>query len=202
MEVEKLVHIFKMLIALFPTEMDASQNSAKPDLSEAFVEQLTARGKAYYASEAEDRPPAAPAIHPAYLVPALFHSLTSASTLVGLQQRLRHHQQLGLLQELVKKFKAAAQQVSIQWNREEFLNWIVSALKVYGTSSLLERRGADIEWHLKTEDKQTLLQIAEIAADLEANRSLRPALQIAKTTLPKDIQMTVSREKTVAKRQL
>lgn len=191
-----------MLIALLPTEMDASQNSAKPNLSEAFVEQLTADGKAYYASEAEDRPPAAPAIHLAYLVPALFQSLTSSLTLIGLKQRLRRHQQLGLLQELVKKLKAAGKQVTIQWDREEFLDWIVSALKVYGTSSLLERRVADFVRHFKTVDKQTLLQIAEITADLETNRTLRPALQVVKTSIPKDIQMTVSREKSVAEQQI
>jgi hypothetical protein len=41
-------------------------------------------------------------------------------------------------------------------------------------------------------NKESLLQIAEIAADLEAYRTLRPALQVVKTAIPKDIQTTVS----------
>ena len=47
---------------------------------------------------------------------------------------------------------------------------------------------------LQAPDKHTLLQIAEISADLEATTSLRPPLHIVKTAIPKDIQMTVSRE--------
>lgn len=47
-------------------------------------------------------------------------------------------------------------------------------------------------------DKESLPQIAEIAADLEKFRTLRPALQVVKTTIPKDIQTTVSHSQNLA----
>lgn len=131
-EVDTLMHILEMLVALLPADADAAQDSAHLNESKTSVGHLVSEAQAYYASEAEMRPPTEPSVCPSVLIAGLFQNLTSSTMLVGLRQRLRHHQQLALLQALVKKLMSAGQRATIDWNRDDFLDWIVSILKVFG----------------------------------------------------------------------
>jgi hypothetical protein len=127
-----------MLVTCISIDADPVGEPSSSDGNISSIDQLATGAKEYYTSEAEMRPPSEPLIRPSDLMVVLFQSLTSSTSLEDLRRRLNHHHQLHLLQTLVKKLKAAGQQFTIEWERDDFLKWIASILKVFDSSAPIQ----------------------------------------------------------------
>lgn len=182
-----------MLVAMLSADAESS-GSAKPKESDTSIAHLVDAARDYYTSEAGMRPPSEPSLRVADLPIVLFQNLTSSTALKGFKSHLHHRQLLRLLQAVVGKLKGTDLHRPLDWERESFLLWVVTILKVSLGRPQAEEPALTV-WKimLQTDDKQSLLQVTDIAAELESHRMLRPSLQLAKTSIPKDIQITVSR---------
>lgn len=130
------------LVSLISIDNDLEGEPSNPDEKNTSLERVAEGARTYYTSEAEMRPPPEPSFRSSDLVVVLFQNLTSSESLMVLRRRLHHHHQLQLLQTLVNKLKAADIQSTIEWERDDFLKWIASILKVFGShlSRLIARQ--------------------------------------------------------------
>jgi hypothetical protein len=142
-ELDKLAHILMMLVTCISIDTDPVGEPSKSDGNISSIDQLATGAKEYYTSEAEMRPPPEPLFRPSDLIVVLFQNLTSSTSLKDLRRRLDQHHQLHLLQTLVKKLKAAGRQFTIEWERDDFLKWIASILKVFDSSAPIQGGSRD-----------------------------------------------------------
>lgn len=184
-ELDTVVHVLEMLISLLFTETESGVKEEPTPIAN-----LVDTARDYYTSEASLRPPPEPTVSSTGLPIVLFQNLTSATGLEGLKMRLGHRQRLEILQMVIKRIKGTEVDRIVDWGRESFLKWVDTILQVRSRSTC-GRHSFTLNWN-QTEDKYTLLLVTEIVAELDGFEMLRPALHLADTSVPKEIQMTVS----------